>query len=63
LLLAYLGLWAVRQQPSDYAALAQLDVSMLASTVVLAIVASLLAGVVPAWRGCQVSPAIQLKSH
>jgi putative ABC transport system permease protein len=36
---------------------------MLAVTFVLAIISSLLAGMLPAWRGCQVSPAIQLKSH
>jgi putative ABC transport system permease protein len=61
--LALLGLWAVRQQPSSYNALAHLDVSMLFATFVIAIVASLLAGVLPAWRACQVAPAIQLKSQ
>ena len=61
--LALLGLWAVRQQPSSYNALAHLDVSMLVATFVIAIVASLLAGVLPAWRACQVAPAIQLKSQ
>jgi putative ABC transport system permease protein len=61
--LALLGLWAVRQQPSSYNSLAHLDVSMLVATFVIAIVASLLAGVLPAWRACQVAPAIQLKSQ
>lgn len=61
--LALLGLWAVRQQPSSYAELAHLDLLMLASTFMLAIVASLLAGVLPAWRAMQVAPAIQLKSQ
>lgn len=61
--LAWLGLWAVRHQPADYADLARLDLPMLASTFALAIFASLLAGLLPAWRGCQVTPAIQLKSH
>ena len=61
--LAYLGLWAVREQPAEYARLAALDLPMLAATFLLAIVSSLLAGVVPAWRGCQVAPAAQLKSH
>jgi putative ABC transport system permease protein len=61
--LAWLGLWAVRHQPSAYAELAQLDVTMLAATFGLAVLASLLAGLLPAWRGCQVTPAIQLKSH
>jgi putative ABC transport system permease protein len=61
--LAWLGLWAVRHQPTSYAELARLDVPMLAATFALALVSSLLAGLLPAWRGCQVTPAIQLKSH
>ncbi len=61
--LALLGLWAVRQQPTGYAELAQLDPAMLLTTFALAIVASLLAGLLPAWRACQVAPAIQLKSQ
>jgi putative ABC transport system permease protein len=63
LALAWLGLFAVRHQPTDYAELAQLDLPMLAATFALAVVSSLLAGLLPAWRGCQVTPAIQLKSH
>jgi putative ABC transport system permease protein len=61
--LAWLGLWAVRRQPADYADLARLDLPMLAATFALAILASLLAGLLPAWRGCQITPAIQLKSQ
>ncbi len=61
--LALLGLWAVRQQPSSYAELAQLDPMMLLATFALAIIASLLAGILPAWRAMQVTPAIQLKSQ
>ncbi len=61
--LAYLGLWAVRHQPTAYSDLAHLDTAMLAATFALAIASSLLAGLLPAWRGCQVTPAIQLKSH
>jgi putative ABC transport system permease protein len=61
--LALLGLWAVRQQPNSYNQLAHLDVSMLLATFVIAIVASLLAGILPAWRACEVAPAIQLKSQ
>ena len=63
LLLSMLGLWAVRQQPSSYAELARLDLGMLLTTFVLAIFASLLAGLLPAWRAMQVTPAIQLKSQ
>ncbi|TBR40231.1 MULTISPECIES: ABC transporter permease [Dyella] len=61
--LAFLGLWLVRQQPADYASLAHLDLSMLAITFVLALVSSLLAGLLPAWRACQITPALQLKSQ
>jgi putative ABC transport system permease protein len=61
--LAQLGLWAVRQQPVSYADLVHLDPLMLGATFLLAIVASVLAGLVPAWHACQVAPAIQLKSQ
>ncbi|MGH8077836.1 MAG: ABC transporter permease, partial [Lysobacter sp.] len=63
LALAWLGLWAVRQQPHDYADLAHLDPAMLVTTFVLAVAASLLAGLLPAWQAMQVTPAMQLKSH
>jgi len=63
LLLAFLGLWLVRRQPSDYASLAYLDMSMLLATFVLAIGSTLLAGLLPAWRACQIAPALQLKSQ
>lgn len=63
LLLAVLGLWGVRQNPASYAQLAKLDLPMLLLTFALAIVASLLAGLLPAWRACQITPAIQLKSQ
>lgn len=61
--LAMLGLWAVRQQPVAYADLAHLDPFMLLVTFALAILASVLAGIVPAWHACQVTPAVQLKSQ
>ena len=63
LVLAWLGLWAVRQQPASYAELAHLDPMMLLATVVLALGASLLAGLIPAWQAMQVTPARQLKSQ
>ena len=63
LLLAYLGLWLVRRQPADYASLAHLDGAMLLMTLVLAVGASLMAGVLPAWRACRIAPALQLKSN
>jgi putative ABC transport system permease protein len=63
LLLALLGLWLVRHQPSDYAKLAYLDAPMLLITFLLAVSATLLAGLLPAWRACQITPALQLKSN
>ena len=61
--LSLLGLWAVRQQPASYAELAHLDLGMLLLTFILAVVSSVLAGLLPAWRAMQVTPAIQLKSQ
>lgn len=63
LALAWIGLWLVRRQPDDYAQLARMDPGMLLATFALAIVASLLAGWLPAWRAARIPPAIQLKSQ
>lgn len=63
LLLAFVGLWLVRKQPSSYAALAQMSPGMLLVTFLLAVGATLLAGLLPAWRACQITPALQLKSQ
>ncbi|MET0330992.1 MAG: ABC transporter permease [Dyella sp.] len=62
LLIAQLGLWSVRSRPDAYAALAHMDLNMLLLTLLLAMAASLLAGLLPAWRACRVAPALQLKS-
>lgn len=63
LLLACLGLWLVRRQPADYASLAHLDGAMLLATFLLAVGSSLLAGVLPAWRACCITPGLQLKTN
>ena len=63
LLLALLGLWFVRHRPTEYASLAHLDPAMLLVTFALAICASLLAGLLPAWRACYIAPASVLKSQ
>lgn len=63
LLLAFAGLWLVRKQPSSYAALAHMSVGMLLFTFLLAVGTTLLAGLLPAWRACQITPALQLKSQ
>jgi putative ABC transport system permease protein len=61
--LAFLGLWLVRHQPADYASLAHLDLFMLGVTFALAVGSSMAAGLLPAWRACQITPALQLKSQ
>lgn len=63
LALAQLGLWSVRQRPDDYAHLARMDTSMLVTTVVLAVAASVVAGLLPAWRACRIAPALNLKTQ
>ena len=59
---AELGLWAVRHQPAQYAGLAHLDLQMFFINFLVALVASLVAGLLPAWRACVVAPAPQLKA-
>ena len=56
------GVWLVRQGAESRAQWVHLDAAALGLTFALALVASLLAGLLPAWRACQVSPASQLKS-
>jgi len=63
LCIAFLGLWSVRQRPDGYAQLAQMDTAMLFGTFALALVASVLAGLLPAWRACRIPPALQLKTQ
>lgn len=61
LLLAFAGLWLVRQQPVAYAAFARLDSTMLMATLSFAVVATLLAAIFPAGRACRLPPARALK--
>ena len=56
-----LGLVAVRALYTQYKTVAQLDWSMVAVTIVLAVVSAVLAGLYPTWRACRVQPATQLK--
>ena len=63
LVFSMIGLWLVRQQPDEYAKLAQLDSPMLLATFTLSLAASLLAGLLPALRAMQIVPAMQLKSQ
>ena len=59
---AELGLWGIRHQPAQYASLAHLDMGMFAFTFVVALVSSLAAGLLPAWRASVLAPAPQLKA-
>lgn len=63
MLLSLLGLWAVRHQPTGYAEIIHLDPAMLAFTIVLGVIATLLAGLLPAFRAMRIAPAIQLKTQ
>jgi putative ABC transport system permease protein len=59
---AEFGLWEVRHEPAQYAHLAHLDPAMFGMTFAVAIVAGLIAGVLPAWRACTIAPAPVLQS-
>lgn len=64
LLMAFLGLEAVKSMYGDWMEeLAVLDLNMVLLAVGLAIVSSILAGLYPTWRACQVQPSQQLKSQ
>ena len=50
-------------QNADYERLTQVDSEMVAVTLLVAIGATLIAGLIPTWRACQIAPALQLKSQ
>jgi putative ABC transport system permease protein len=63
LALTFGALWLLGRQSTQLAMVARMDWQMLATTFALAVGASLLAGLLPTWRACQVQPALQLKSQ
>jgi putative ABC transport system permease protein len=63
LVLSVGALALIGMQGKEVAAMARMDWQMLAMTFVLSVAAALLAGLLPTWRACQVTPAIQLKSQ
>ncbi len=64
LLLTALGLLGVRHIfPKEIAGLAQLDLPMIALTILLAVVTTIVSGLYPTFRAIQVQPAWQLKSN
>jgi len=63
LIFTYGFLWLIGRQSQQLALLAKMDWTMFGTTVALAVGASLVAGLLPTWRACQVTPALQLKSQ
>lgn len=63
LLLAFGALAVVRQQSSELGTVTHMDIPMLLLTFAMSVTAAVLAGLLPTWRACQVTPAIQLKSQ
>jgi len=63
LLLAFGALALIGMQNGEAAAVARMDLTMLAFTFLLSVLAAVLAGLFPTWRASQVTPAIQLKSQ
>ena len=61
--LAALGVWLIRLSgTTSHAQFVHLDVASFGTSFALALVATMLAGLLPAWRACEVVPASQLKS-
>ncbi|MYN40518.1 FtsX-like permease family protein [Duganella sp. FT109W] len=63
LLLAFGALSLIAMQSKTLSVVAQMDWIMLLTTFALAVLAAVLAGLLPTWRACQVTPALQLKSQ
>jgi len=63
LILAFGALALLAMQGSEVAVVARMDLTMLAFTFALSVLAAILAGLLPTWRACQVTPALQLKSQ
>jgi putative ABC transport system permease protein len=63
IVLAFAALQLISMQSKQAAASAHMDLTMLLLTVLMAVAAAVLAGLLPTWRACQVTPAMQLKSQ
>lgn len=63
LLLSAGALRLIAMSSPDMQHLARMDLEMLGMTLLIALGAALLAGLLPTWRACQVTPALQLKSQ
>jgi putative ABC transport system permease protein len=63
LLLSFGALALIAMQSKQLSVVAHMDFAMLGLTFCLSLLAAVLAGLLPTWRACQVTPAIQLKSQ
>jgi putative ABC transport system permease protein len=63
LLLAFGALALIAMQSDELKMVARMDWQMLLLTFAMALVSALVAGLLPTWRACQVTPALQLKSQ
>ena len=63
LILANIGLLVLRSQFDGYDVIATMDWKMLAAAPVIAISATVLAGIYPAWRVCKTLPSVYLKTQ
>ncbi|MRW90887.1 FtsX-like permease family protein [Duganella sp. FT80W] len=63
LLLAFGALALIAMQSKELTVVAHMDWVMLLSTFAIAVLSAILAGLLPTWRACQVTPALQLKSQ
>jgi putative ABC transport system permease protein len=63
LALAFAALALIALASESMRNLAHMDLPMLGFTFVLSVVSAVLAGLLPTWRACRVTPALQLKSQ
>lgn len=63
LILSWGGLAALRNLFPSYENLAHLDVELIALAIAIAVITTLVAGLYPAWRICQLPPATYLKAQ
>ncbi|HEU4372925.1 MAG TPA: ABC transporter permease [Telluria sp.] len=63
LVLSGAALALIAMQSKEMGNIAHMDWVMLAFTFVLSVFAAVIAGLLPTWRACQVTPAMQLKSQ
>jgi putative ABC transport system permease protein len=61
--LTRLSLWLLGRKSDVLASLAHMDWTMVGVTIAVGVTSSIVAGLLPTWRACQVQPALQLKSQ